>query len=83
MRGKIVDCAGLLDPVVAALAPTDRAAAAAASVSKIFEEPEAVKLLSSLETSGKVLGELVVDNLGLIGGFIGVGLAIADVGLVT
>lgn len=84
MRNKIVERAGLLDPVVAALAPpNDRAAAAAASVSKICEGPEAVKPFSSLETSGNVLGELVVDNLDLIGGFIGVGLATADVGLFT
>lgn len=84
MRGKAVECTALLDLVVAALAPPiDRAIAAVASGFKILEVPEALKPFSSSEASGNVIGESVVDDLGLIGGFIGVGLATIDVRLVT
>lgn len=47
----------------------------------MFEGSEAVKPLSSSDAQGNVPSELVVDNL--IAGLIGVGLAIANVGLVT
>lgn len=83
-RGEKVECADLLELVVAAMArPTDSAAAAAAPVSMTFRGPEAVKPFSSSDAGGNVLSELVVDILGLIGGLIGVGLVMADVGLVT
>lgn len=84
MRGKGFECVGLIDFIVAAPAwPTDCAAAATAPVSLILVGYEAVKSFLSSDASGNVLSELVVDNLGVIGGLIGFGLAIADVGLVT
>lgn len=89
MRGKIVERAVLLESVVVivvdtALArSTDCVAAIAAPVSMIFEESEARNPFSSSDASEIVLGGLVMDNLGLIDGLIGVGLAIADAGLVT
>lgn len=67
----------------ALIRPADCAAAAAALVSVAFEGPEAVKSFPSSDAYGNVLSEVAVDNVGLIDGFIGDGLPIAVVGLVT
>ena len=84
MPGKRFECADLLNIVVPALVrPNDCAAAATALISMVFEGPEAAKSLPGSDASGNVLSELEVDNLGFMGGLIGDGLAIADVGLVT
>ena len=90
MRGKIVRCAALLGSIVvivvvaAALArSTDCTAAIAAPVSVNFEELEAGNPFATSGATGILLGGLVVDNLDLIGGLIGVGLAIADACLIT
>lgn len=84
MRERLVQPAILLESVVimfvdAALdRSTDCAAAIAAPVSMNFEELEAGN-----RACGVALGGLVVDKLGLIGGLIGIGLAIPDAGLIT
>lgn len=77
VRGEGVECVDSL------IQPTGCAVVVAALAFLVIEGPEAVKLFPSSTPSGNVLSELSVDNVGLIGGLTGVGLAIADAGLVT
>ena len=82
--GKRVKCADVLDAVAPALIRlTDWAAVAAAPVSTGFIGSEAVESILYSDASANVPSEVVVLNIGLMDGLIGLGLAIADVGLGT
>lgn len=86
--GEVVPRAVLLESVIivvvdaALVRSTDCAAAIAAPGCMGFEEPVVGNPFSN-SCANSVLGSLVVDNLALIGGLIGVGLAIPDEDLIT
>ena len=84
MPGKVVKCADLVNTVAPApVRSTDWTAVTAIPVDKRFKGSETVDSFPSSDAGGNIPSELEGANLGLVGGLIGVGLAIADVGLVT
>ena len=84
MRGKEIEYAVLPNFVVhGPVRPSECVVTAAAPFSMVFERSSALKAFSSSVSSGTVLSESLVGDAGLVDGLIGVGLAIADVGLVT